>query len=424
MRTLILSLCFSGAFAGLATAQTGLESAAEGYTYFNRPGATLQQHRADIESCFDPVATMTFSSPQSQSGEPILPSPDYLIQTYGAGPAIAGSFLVGSYYSEQAIAAYNRTVIANYNNCMVVRGWRLVRVDTGVGRRLAALDRPRLVESLAPLIAAEQPEGEVLRTFSNDLALQSVHGRGDRGRAHSLSLLAMPSEEIVIDNLRRESSVGRSIDARRRAADQAQERAQRLEEIRQGTLSDPASVILDPIEDFSTVPADASLVLVTLVGERTLTFTRADETDERAPTSFFVSSPTKDDASASPTLAFAVPPGRWVISRIIDAGVDAPTITLCLGAPGFDVGANEVVFAGAFGETNWAPDLALAPAELALASAPGLAARLRPASYVNGNLPRCAGASVLYAYEVPGAPFVEGYHWGSRATVTSALAGE
>jgi hypothetical protein len=422
MRALILSVCFGSAFAGVATAQTGVESAAEGYTYFNRPGATLQQHRHDIENCFDPVAAMTAFSARSQHSGAYIPNLDHLAQAYGAAPVIAGSFLVGSYYAEQQIRAYNRGVTTNYENCMVARGWRLVRMEASVGRRLGDMDRPRLVEALGSLIAAEQPDGEILRTFANDLALQPESVRAERGRAVSLSLLAMPSEELVFYNLRRESSVSarRSIDARRRAADQAQERTRRMQAAQQRAASIRESVTLSPIEDFSTVPADASLVLVTLSGERTLTFTRAGAPEGEAPTSFVVSSTKRDDAGASATLAFAVPPGRWLISHILDDAADARAISLCMGAPGFDVGPNEVVFAGAFGTPDWAPDLALAPAELALASAPSLTARLRPASYVNGNLPQCAGAPVLYAYEVPGAPFVEGYHWGSRAFAEDA----
>lgn len=54
-----------------------------------------------------------------------------------------------------------------------------------------------------------------------------------------------------------------------------------------------------------------------------------------------------------------------------------------------------------------------------IACTPALAERVRAANYTNGDTFQCgAPGSYLYAYEIEGAPFREGYNLGSRAQPT------
>jgi hypothetical protein len=82
-----------------------------------------------------------------------------------------------------------------------------------------------------------------------------------------------------------------------------------------------------------------------------------------------------------------------------------------------------VVYAGSFdfAATDMGPDLDLSPAKAWLGATPQ-AQVLRPAAYVNGTRGLC-GANHIYALEVKGAPFEQGYVWGSAAAATITPAG-
>jgi hypothetical protein len=422
MRALVVAICVAGACAELAVAQTfPVDSPTAGWTYFNRPGATLAQHRADIEGCFIPVASVT-PTPSLQFYDPVAANPGYYYDTYGAAGAAAGSLVVASIQLQQIRDAQNRSMVTNYENCMVARGWRLVRLDPAIGRRLNRLTQSSLELRLGAMIASEQPEGEIVRAFPSERA-EAIVAQVDDTRSNSLSLLAMPSDRLATEGLRpvspRAALTARSREERLSAQERARERRQQLEQAQNQARASAVSAAggIAPVEDISALPSDASLVVVS-ANDLNLTFMRDAPAGADAPLSFAVSTPKGVEGDASPgILVFAVPPGRWRISHI--TGPSGP-VAMCLGAPAFEVGANEVVFAGVFGETGGAPDMALAPAVTVLASAPDFAARLRPAAYINGNVADCGGASLLYAYEIPGAPFVEGYQWGSRASVTAA----
>jgi len=346
-----------------------------------------------------------------------------------AAGGIAGALIVASIAMEQQRHAQNRAVVANYENCMVARGWRVVRLTPAVGRRLEALSAARLEARLEPMIGAEQPEGEIVRTFSNDLAHpQSTPVHPDDGRLIPLSLLALPPQSIVADHLRRTPhavpGMSRPIDEQRAADARERERVARIQRVREHS-SDSAQRLL-PVSDFTTLPADASLIVVSLSGAgRSIRFDRVPTADDHAPTAIYLTIPQPKAHSNEPVVndaayAFAVPAGRW---RISDLSVGETTVSLCMGAPTFDVGQGEVVYAGAFGEAQTAPDMTPSAGQAVLASSPDLAARLRPASYTNGATFECAAETpFLYAYEVPNAPFADDYHWGSRFSPATAPA--
>lgn len=117
---------------------------------------------------------------------------------------------------------------------------------------------------------------------------------------------------------------------------------------------------------------------------------------------------------------FAVPPGQWRLEGVSNG---AASVAFCMGAPPFDVGQGDVVFAGAFDLSgdSFAPDLTLTPATTALSSHADLASRLRAAAYVNGSAARCNNAAFLYAYEIPGVRFRDAYRAGSQANLAPSV---
>jgi len=104
------------------------------------------------------------------------------------------------------------------------------------------------------------------------------------------------------------------------------------------------------------------------------------------------------------TFVFVVRPGRWRLLGPIG-------ISLCLGAPAFDVGPDEAVFAGSFdaaAKDYLAPDLSLDAVRPTLTDQT-LAARLKPAEWVNGVTSPCgiSAATVLYRYDMPNTRHVD-----------------
>ena len=96
-----------------------------------------------------------------------------------------------------------------------------------------------------------------------------------------------------------------------------------------------------------------------------------------------------------------------------------------MGEGAVRVARGDVVYAGAFytSEHDRGPDLSMERAQAALANAPALAQRLRPAEYRNGEVFQCMG-SYFYAYEVPGAPFRESYTHGSNHGIAAPMMGQ
>lgn len=417
MRKLVLSVCFGVLLVSASAAQTrpSLDRPTEGYTYFNRPGATWQQHFEDIDGCFEPVAAMPIPGAPGVY-DPIAANPGYYNQTYGLAGALAGSLVIAAMQEGQAQRVETDALLAHYENCMVTRGWRVVRTTRRMGRQMEERSHAEFEAELAQLIGAEQPTGEIVRSFHADGAdLQTSAPRGS-GAAVSLSLNAVPVDRIVLHNFRdqrRPSTSRAQREARRAFEARNRERERRILAARErGDEKPPEITQIAPIEDISAIPADASVVVVARTARDTAFTFELERSNAADPIMTFVVAGPKDEieTTASSTATFVVPPGRWRMSQI---SVDGVPISLCMGAPAFYVAASEVVFAGAFSDA--APVIAVVPGELALAGAPALQARLRPASYVNGNVSQCGEGAYFYAYEIPGAPFAENYHWGSQA---------
>src|SRR5436305_256362 len=84
-----------------------------GYTYFNKPRADLTAHDADVKECAADAARA-------------LAVDDQLSNSHPAGLALA---VVASIYHRGAAGSA-------LENCMVVRGWRVVKIPDEEGQAL------------------------------------------------------------------------------------------------------------------------------------------------------------------------------------------------------------------------------------------------------------------------------------------------
>jgi hypothetical protein len=361
-----------------------------GYTYFNRPGADFAAHDADIAACrkiagrlHQPMQQMTYVS--AGGG-------------YGAIGAAIGIAIA------QAISDA-RAHPTNVENCMVVRGWRVVSIDKEEGAALVALDKKVRLEKVSAWIGAETPHGQVVRTFDNELAT------------------APPSAIFVASSNFGNTAVSADLATKPRetAASAATSQPYMAKSAR------PPKPL--KAQDLGGVPEGAGLVVVSVVGsgEITLGFERVGpEADTPAwtdghPGSFEVRQATGAFASANggqgQMLAFAVPPGRWRLAYEEDAQT---MVSYCLGAPAFDIAAGDVIYAGSFSpDAMGHPDLSPEPAKSIFPALSGIADKLQPAKYVNGVQGACQGA-YAYALEMAGQPFADGYGWGTRASPPTA----
>lgn len=347
-----------------------LAQAVVGFTYFNRPGADLAVHNDELRAC---MAAMSKAVPAWISqGQGVL------------GDAMANNML------EQR--AFN----ANVENCMVVRGWRVVKLSGGDGARVLRADRRGDHSILEPWLGAPVPQGEIARVWRNE-ALQPEPRFAQVGglERDSLSYLMLPGEGGKIFNSINPAS---------------------------GWPRPPAPVEPLTPNEIAALGANDSVIVVRVSGDSNglgLGFAptgSADAGNLRSAVLTRKSATDTADGRREATMVFRLTPGRWRLDWVGRAEGMASVggaLSFCLGAPAFEIGAGEVVYAGAFelSAGPLTPDLEPAPAMAALGSAPMLASKLRPARWVNGETFECT-LTGAYAVEFPGAPFVDGYAWG------------
>lgn len=338
---------------------------APGYTYYNRPGATIDGHNRELAECTQRTLNWHFGPPPSPGG---LLYRGLLDRWLWDGP-MAG------------------VEAAQVENCMIVRGWRVVDIGASRGRDLSHAPIGALSEVLAQEIASPSPSGVVVRKWGNEALRPGSFTVASRPRT--------PSNQQLSLRLYAESA------------------PPPLEQ-----LPWPGQPVIDPSwpkgrlkhSELGRAPAGSGIILVRIAGT-SMAFARMGETPDDMP-ALRDHAPGIVIASISPLkankegdwFAFAVPPGRWRISPY------------CFGSPAFEVEAGEIVYAGAFRpQPDLTPDLSMEAALAWLGSE--FAPRARPASYRNGTLGSCRGIeAVLYALEFPGAPFDAGYSWGSAAS--------
>lgn len=352
-----------------------------GYSYYNRPGATAADHDSAVVACSTEALKVRSFDSQVKFMTGILP--------------------------ELLADASNRGAFgASLENCMVVRGWRVVHLPDAEGEALSKLEPAALASHLAPWVGADQPHGDVVRVWGNDAANAAVTRyaiRPDHTNNGLLSLKAATASPLA-----------------------------------KITLPEPAKIKppkldpkwptrgLKPDQIASAIP-ETGVIIVDLKGLSgkngigiSLMRMGADKdtfpsTVDHAPDALNLMVGTLAAKKEGNFLAFAVPPGHW---RISSMGA-APILGFCLGSPSFEIKAGEVVYAGAFdlGAADLGPDLSLDVVKTWLAGQP--AAAVRPAVYTNGARGLC-GYNGLYALEVKGAPYEPGYQWGGAAVAAGA----
>jgi hypothetical protein len=348
-----------------------------GYTYYSRPSATIDVHNAEVRAC-------AAESDKTRSMEEV---------TSPRGGLLSDALTAGSHHG---------AVGAALENCMVVRGWRVVRLGATEGEALAALPQDALTAKLAPWVGAVSPYGAVVRVWGNDAA------RGSTTR------YANTVDHINEGQLSLKAATGGT-----------------LKQYRLADRAAPEKVVLDPKwpttalkpGEFASAPSGSAILVVgvrnaSIKNGAGVVFERQgpDPTVrpsslDRAPDRVYGAVRALFAKDEVRFVAVAVPPGRW---RIATIGV-LHSISLCLGSPAFEVKAGDVVYTGAFdmaGE-EIGPDLTLAPAQAYLAGQPA-AQTVRVAIYLNGTRGVCGG-NTIYAFEIQGAPFDPDYTWGGAA---------
>jgi hypothetical protein len=355
--------------------QVRISRVTPGYTYFNRPGAAIGQHNADVKDCATIAATM-----QAQDE-----------RTRGSVSGVAGA-LIENWI---AGAAHNGVVAAGIENCMVVRGWRVVVLDEATGSNWSSQPNAQLRTTLAGQIGASVPIGTVARIWNNDAAHAGTGRFELRPPASSKQL----SLRILPDGIDRPTTP-------------APIPAATTQKVTWASLTQTL-----PPEKWDMVPKDHALLVMQMKGV----------SGSNGVTLFFQHMPTASSAiSGQPGVmlfqhglsggkkegryyVFDVEPGLWRLSVI-------HALSLCLGAPVFQIKPGDVVYGGSYdlGAANIGPDMSLDGPRTFL-TGHAASAKLAPAVYTNGSVDSCAGANTIYSLEIPDIPFDPNYRWGSRA---------
>lgn len=339
-----------------------------GYVYFHKIGADTASHNAAVEGC---------AQVASQSVSPMIPVPGGLL----------GALIIGHENDSMA----NVTFVANVENCMVVKGWDVVKLDDAEGKRIAGLDEVTKAATLAPWIGAETPTGSIVRRYQP--LREAVAGGirigdfGDRAR-NSLSVA---------------SDLSNIMQTRTRPFDPkwAEKWVHDMDQA-----------------DYKKVPDGATAIVVRGLCAKGCGWMRfillLDPSNPAQPPHDVVYElPTRflNATVLDETHVFLVPPGHWRMGSL-------GGFNLCMGGPAFDIAPGEAVFIGTFDGRKLydAPDLDVTPAKQALGDT-GIARRLKPANYVNGGSFSCDASTmpIIYVQEYLGLPFEKDYALGSRA---------
>ena len=389
MATTLVATLIGGA---ASAAPVNLTRSSPGWTYFYRLGADIQTHDAELRDCI-----LTASS--------VYPLPNIYVIQPGAG-TIASALEAA--VSDNLEATRLRS---NEENCMVVRGWQVVRVPDGDGEASAHMTQAALAERLTPWVGGPAPHGEIVRRWDNDLAKADTVRSATSGLSlanRSLSLLSLPNDDKFTKDL-------------------AAAKASALT-----TAVPPRSLLpathLSP-DQIDMAPAGSAIVFIKFRGDLGrrgyMGFTRQGP-DPHTPAwvdgrPWQLGKPASRPSGAAPgglVIAVAVPPGRWQLAGFGITPGDTLT-TLCLGAPFFEVNAGDVVYAGAFDMDGGVLhlDMSLDPTQIAPPEAPIARSKLRPAKWLNGAVSGCQ--LYIYDFELPGVGYADGYRWGGAASSAS-----
>lgn len=375
MRTIIVAIWLLLGSNALAQEPRDLTRATPGYLYFNRPGATLSEHNSELVNCMDVSSRPSVQGPSA-----------------GRAPYPYGG-VVGDWVLEGMVQGYDRARRAiNIENCMVVRGWRLVRLDDVSGRRLSELPREQLLAELSVLLGEFAPLGEIVRVWSNEIAGRDfVTVRSQRNSRRTLL------SELVVDIAAPPPAV------RFEATNVPVQPSRRIQPIEGAALTslDPDEVVL--VVGLTTQRGSrrhfANLSRFDGAGGIDTLFLTTNNARERA------------DGRLERTLVFKVRAGQWRLEGF--------SINFCFGAPSFTATGGDIIFVGEFDLAAATDTPNLTPESLEhhmAALAPEWSGRARPAAWTNGATWPCP-AFVNSAFEFEGFPFEPGYRFGGMLGV-------
>jgi len=144
LRRLVLAAMVASPLPAVAAT---MDRPSDGYVYFHRAGADMARHDAAIDACIREVAG---------TRQPSI------------GPAHGGlitRMILRSGRDAQQQVADRVAFDANLEDCMVARGWEVVRLDDAEGKQLAGLPQPQQAAAIAPWIGAQPPHGQVVRQY-------------------------------------------------------------------------------------------------------------------------------------------------------------------------------------------------------------------------------------------------------------------
>ncbi|GIU66138.1 hypothetical protein [Candidatus Phycosocius spiralis] len=326
---------------------------------------------------------------------------------------------------------------------MIVRGWRVVGLQTEEGKALSVGPQDKLRSFLLGQVGAEKPQGQIVRIWGNE-ALNATHKRSElvprstnNGQLSLLYLgkitdLLYPPTNSVMVNYGGKSTL-ETLDHTASMAERLKS-AQRSDAVLARPLQTTENIEVPEtfekkigrnlaVADFANIPDGWGLIVIRIDGWslknglslgfgpfrgpklRSKKGVIVNEIDfRRGPLSKGVG---KDGS----WLIRAVPPGEYRLSQM-----DVIPLNFCLGSPVFKLEKGQILYAGTFdlSATAMGPDLSMEPVQTLLVGSP-FADRVQPASYVNGSTANCLGGVSIYAIEFPGAPFLEDYEWGSKA---------
>jgi hypothetical protein len=364
----------------------------EGFTYFNRPGADSSMHVADLSACLE------LSRAVASVDEGSLPSD----RPAGLLPGWIASWTGGA------------ARLSAVENCMVVKGWRVVRLPRTEGQAISRLPSSEAFARIEPWIGLVSPPGEIARVWRNDAATASTDRfelRPNSTESGLLSIAAVSTEATEAAKPAETTSI---------EGDELSEISDTLQEAKPEAPTEGQVWSAAPLNRarWRTIRSDAAVIVVQLrgVGFRNgtaLTLSRlqsdADASSNSGLYGVIAAVPLIANNRNGNWRAFEVPAGRWSVGSLISGMI---TLNLCLGAPAFEVRSGEVVYAGAFdfGAAQLGPDLSIGPAQEWMREY--REAPIRTAEYTNGWEGPCSG-NEIYALEIPGAPFRDGYYGGS-----------
>ncbi|MGA0599126.1 hypothetical protein ACO2Q3_00305 [Caulobacter sp. KR2-114] len=376
----------------------------DGDTYFNRPGASLAAHDADVREC---------RKLSELVHQPLGAMPATTIYTDSPAAGAIGGALGTVVAVDMQIAIEDRAVRpVLIEDCMVVRGWRVVQVNAAQAQALTELPHKDKAARLAEYVGAAQPVGTVVRTFANEAAGPGSAGIFVPGARGGSQLSAEAASHA--DNGRPEVPRGRyytpPADPRNAPWRPYSARPPKpLKDVELGGAPPHMALIV------VNVGGDDRVVKVTLerVGPDWATPAWSDGKPAQITAALPATTVAKAGQRNGATLVFPAAPGRW---RIASVGVGEVTLSLCFGSPAFEVKEGEVVYAGAFAPDHVMPDMTLEPARAAFPALSTAVDKLRAAEWINGAQGQCEG-TYFYVMEAPGRPYLPDYRFGARAGV-------